>query len=213
MDDFLKGVYVSEVKKQCEFGLAAVSYLNHALHQIHNDALQRDEQQFYHSEVFRQTHSLLTHASNVSRMFWPPLPKQKKNETDEHYESRLLNIDKVVRGRALKSEYGLDDSNPLKNRSLRDHLEHYDERLDHWRNNSVNRNILSDTIGPPNAVVGLAESDMMRWFDPTRSMFRFRGEEYDLQAIASSIDQLLVISRRLQQELWDRRVNRSEHSA
>lgn len=118
MDDFLKGVYVSEVKKQCEFGLAAVKYLNHALQQVNNRELARDESQFYYSEVFRQIHSLLTHASNVSRMFWPPSPKQKKNETDQDYENRLLKIDKVVRGRVLKVEYGLDDSNPLKNRTL-----------------------------------------------------------------------------------------------
>lgn len=209
MDDFLKGVYVSEVKKQCEFGLAAVKYLNHALQQVNNRELARDESQFYYSEVFRQIHSLLTHASNVSRMFWPPSPKQKKNETDQDYENRLLKIDKVVRGRVLKVEYGLDDSNPLKNRTLRDHLEHYDERLDHWRNNSVNRNIVSDTIGPPNAIVGLAETDMMRWFDPTRNVFKFRGEEYDLQGIAASIDQLLPISRKLEEDLWNRRVNRA----
>ena len=209
MDDFLKGVYVSEVKKQCEFGLAAVKYLNHALQQVNNRELARDESQFYYSEVFRQIHSLLTHASNVSRMFWPPSPKQKKNETDQDYENRLLKIDKVVRGRVLKVEYGLDDSNPLKNRTLRDNLEHYDERLDHWRNNSVNRNIVSDTIGPPNAIVGLAETDMMRWFDPTRNVFKFRGEEYDLQGIAASIDQLLPISRKLEEDLWNRRVNRA----
>jgi hypothetical protein len=209
MDDFLKGVYVSEVKKQCEFGLAAVKYLNHALQQVNNRELAREESQFYHSEVFRQIHSLLTHASNVSRMFWPPSPKQKKNETAQDYENRLQKIDKVARGRVLKVEYGLDDSNPLKNRTLRDHLEHYDERLDHWRNNSVNRNIVSDTIGPPNAIIGPAETDMMRWFDPTRNVFKFRGEEYDLQSIAASIDQLLPISRKLEEDLWDRRVNRA----
>ena len=209
MDDFLKVVYVGEIKKQCEFGLAAVKYLNHALQQIHNRDLGREEQQFYHSEVFRQIHSLLTHASNVSRMFWPPLPKQKQNETEQDYENRLLKIDKVVRGRVLKDEYGLNDHNPLKNRALRDHLEHYDERLDHWRNNSVNRIIVSDTIGPPNAVVGPAESEMMRWFDPTRNIFKFRGEEYNLQGIASSIDQLLILSRKLEEDLWGKLVNRA----
>lgn len=206
MDDFLKGVYVGEVKKQCEFALAAITYLNHALQQLHNKELKKEESQFFHSEVFRQIHSILTHASNVSRIFWPPIPKKKNNESDEDYENRLAAIDKVVRGRTLKIEYQLDDGNPLKNRTLRDHLEHYDERLDHWRNNSVNRNIVSDTIGPPNAIVGLEDSDMMRWFDPTRSMFRFRGEEYDIQAIATAVEQLLTKSRKLEEDLWNHRV-------
>ncbi|WP_279497711.1 hypothetical protein [Aeromonas veronii] len=209
MDEFFKSVYVGEIKKQCEFGLAAIHHLNHALQQVFSGNLGNEEQQFFHSEVFRQIHSLLTHASNVSRMFWPPAPKQKQSETVHEYEHRLLKIDKIRRGKILKEEYGLDDKSPLKNRALRDHLEHYDERLDHWRNNSTNRNIVSDTIGPQNAIVGLAEADMMRWFDPTRNIFKFRGEEYDLQAIASSIDLLLIKSRNLEKDLWDRRVNRA----
>ena len=50
---------------------------------------------------------------------------------------------------------------------------------------------------------------MMRWFDPTRNVFKFRGEEYDFQGIAASIDQLLPISRKLEEDLWNRRVNRA----
>ncbi|AGH44067.1 hypothetical protein [Paraglaciecola psychrophila] len=207
MDDFLKGVYISEVKKQCEFGLAAIKYLNHALQQTNNRDLEKEESSFYHSEVFRQIHSFLTHASNVSRIIWPPQFRQKKKETDEEYEQRLQQNDKVVRGRVLKEEYDLDDSNPLKQRTLRDHLEHYDERLDHWRNNNTNRVIVSDIIGPANTIVGPAESGLMRWFDPTRNVFKFRGEEFDLQTIATSIDAILSTSRTLENELRERRFN------
>ncbi len=209
MDTFEKRVYVGEIKKQCEFSLAAIQYLNNALQQLNNREIKSEERNFFHSEVFRQMHSLLTHASNVSRMFWPPMPKQRKNETDEDFEKRLVSIDKVVRGRVLKTEFEIDDSNPLKNRALRDHLEHYDERLDHWRNNSTYKNIVSDTIGPPNAIVGPEATDMMRWFDPTRNVFMFRGEEYDIQSIATATDNILSIALGLEKKLWDQQCKRT----
>lgn len=209
MDTFEKRVYVGEIKKQCEFSLAAIRYLNDALQQISNREINPLERNFFQSEVFRQMHSLLTHASNVSRMFWPPMPKQKKNETDENFEKRLLSIDKVVRGRVLKTTFEIDDSNPLKNRALRDHLEHYDERVDHWRNNSTHKNIVSDTIGPANTIVGPEATDIMRWFDPTRNIFMFRGEEYDIQSIATATDNILSIAISLEKRLWEQQCKRA----
>lgn len=203
MDSFFIRVYAGEITTQCKFALSAVNNLNASLQRLHPEA-PAEERHFFHSEVFRQTHSFLTHASNISRMFWPPLPKQKNNESDQEYENRLLRTDKAIRSRALKNEYGIEENNPLKHRKLRDHLEHYDERLDHWRNNSTHRNIASDTIGPSNAISGLQETDMMRWFDPSRNYFRFRGEEYNLQEIATAIDLLLPISQAVEEKAWER---------
>lgn len=74
----------------------------------------------------------------------------------------------------------------------------------------MHRNIVSDTIGPPNAIVGPAETDMMRWFDPTTNSFRFRGEVYNLQELASAIDSLLPLSIRLEDELWQQQITPSK---
>lgn len=209
MDSFFIRVYAREITTQCEFALYAVNNLNASLQRLQHQELSAEERHFFHSEVFRQTHSFLTHASNISRMFWPPLPVQKKNESDEEYENRLLRNDKAIRSRTLKNEYGIEENNPLKNRKLRDHLEHYDERLDHWRNNSTHRNIASDTIGPRNSISGLQETDMMRWFDPTRNFFQFRGEEYNLQEIATAVDLLLPISQAIEENAWGRMTGRN----
>lgn len=211
MDNFVKRVYVSEIKKQCQYALSAIHHLNHSLQQINNHNPNANSELYWHShsEVFRQVHSFLTHASNVSRMFWPPTPKRKERETEANYQLRLSKNDKVARAIALKKEYQLDDDNPLKDRKLRDHLEHFDERLDHWRNTSINRIIVSDIIGPPNAIAGPAATDMMRWFDPSRNVFTFRGEEYDLQLIATAIDQLLPKSVQLEDHLWNKQIGRA----
>lgn len=203
MDLFFQRVYVGEIKTQCQFAINAVGALNHALHQLLTDSPGAIAQrQFLHAEVFRQTHSFLTHVSNVSRLFWPPVPGQRRAESDAEYQARIGTLDKVQRALCLRGLYKLDDENCLSQRTLRDHLEHYDERLDHWRQTSVHRNIVSDTIGPPNAVVGAAQTDMMRWFDPSTNSFRFRGEVFNLQEVATAIDHLLPLSTQLEEELW-----------
>lgn len=57
-------------------------------------------------------------AANVSRLFWPP----RKGNT--------------ARGDHLRSLTGLSDTHGLSDRTLRNHIEHLDERLDAWTANS-----------------------------------------------------------------------------
>lgn len=202
MDDFLKRVYVTEVKSQGYFAYNAIDSLNQALRAVHEFDGDWVRRNFFHAEVFRQTHSFLTHASNISRLFWPPQPRKRKDETPEAFAQRQAFTTK--RGTLLLELFGLDDSSPLKSRELRDHLEHYDERLDHWSTISGGRHIATDTIGPPNAIVGIDASNTMRWFDPTTNSFRFRGEEYELRSLAIAVEQLLSKATSLEDSLMPR---------
>jgi hypothetical protein len=175
-------VYLREADTQCRLVIGAVVALNNAMEAASRESggptdWQRFE--FVQGEIFRSLHSLLTHASNVSRLFWPPAGKgavaQKREE----------------RGRLLRQRVGLpDDSHPLKTRTLRDHLEHFDERIDHWRETSVRKNYAQDLVGPKGMIVGLEETDMMRWYDPSQKRFMFRGESFDIQGLVAALDQL-----------------------
>lgn len=202
MDDFLKSVYVKEVKSQAVFSINAILYLNEALRGMHVVEGDGNDHKTLHSEVFRQTHSFLTHASNVSRLFWPPRLNKKKDESTEDYVKRAQFT--KDRGLKLRELFSLNDQSPLKSRELRDHLEHYDERLDHWSNTSKRRIICSDTIGPPNIVSGIEATDSMRWFDPTTNSFLFRGESYSLQPIVTEISILPDKAENIERELWNR---------
>jgi hypothetical protein len=199
MDLFLQRVYVNEIAGQARFSLNAIGVLNDSLRHLHSPCQNSDESRFFHAEVFRQTHSLLTHASNISRLFWPPKAKPHKGEEKSSFADRASFTE--MRGATLRKLFELEDCNPLKNRTIRDHLEHYDERLDHWSNTSAIRNIASDTIGPPNSIVGLDPADTMRWFDPTRNALRFRGEEFELQPLATSINQILLQAETIKETL------------
>lgn len=200
VDLFLQRVYVSEIKAQAQYAINAVDALNNALRGLNAPSRDRESGNLCRSEVFRQTHSFLTHSSNISRLFWPIMPKPKKGEARSAIDNRAAFTEE--RGKTLRTLFSIDQSNPLKSRTLRDHLEHYDERLDHWSNTSKNRNVASDTIGPANAIFGLDPSDTMRWFDPIRKAFRFRGEEFELQSLATAVVQVFVSAKEIEERLW-----------
>ena len=207
MDKHIIGVYLSEAKAQCNFGTNAIKALNNVLPRLMNAGQDGnlDLRNTLHAEVFRTIHSFLTHASNVSRLFWPAQPKHRKNESDEAYAARCAAIPKIIRGKILRTEVGLpDNEHALKSRKLRDHLDHFDERLDQWQNESVQRNYVQDFIGPEGSIVGTDDGDMMRWFDPPVKKMRFRGEEFDLQALADALVDVLekVQAREAQLRSW-----------
>lgn len=175
-------IYLEEAATQCRLCTGAALALNNAMDAIRADSRgipNYERLMFLHGEVFRSIHSLLTHASNISRIFWPP---EGRGNTG---------IRRRERGGILRDAVGLpDDDHVLKTRILRDHLEHFDERLDNWRETSERRNLVQDTIAPQGAIAGIDETDMMRWYDPDQKAFIFRGERFDIQSLFSATERL-----------------------
>ncbi len=193
MDTQVRNIYLKEIEAQASFALNAIGAINNALdrfnkaHDDHNSELTTR----LHQEIFRTLHSFLTHASNVSRLLWPAPPRRQRHETKKDYDVRCLKIFKLVRGADLRSALGLPEhGHVLKSRKLRDHLEHFDERLDEWQRTSVRRNFVQDIIAPKGAISGFEESDMMRWFDPQAKAVYFRGQEYDIQQLVDGVSEI-----------------------
>lgn len=182
MDDFVRRVYLYEVATQCQFALNAVKVLNTLLSQPNEVEHEHEltSQPNSNQEIFRTLHSLLTHASNVSKLLWPA-PSQ--GESKGKFKSP-----RSIRAEELRKFLGLPENNhPLKSRSIRNHLEHFDERLDQWQKNSVRKNFIQDNIGPLGSIGDFDEGDIMRWYDPATKQMIFCGESFDIQQIVSGI--------------------------
>lgn len=182
------------------------------------EAMDWNRRNIVQAEVFRSIHSFLTHASNISRILWPASPRRERRKRGV---SKWLAAIATLFGRTsgpspdfafrmeratlLRTALGLpDDEHPLKSRRIRDHLEHFDERLDDWVRNSPRRNMVQDSIGQwGKAIVGIDEKDCMRWYDQTARQFRFRGESVDIQRLATAVDQLLPIATNAAESLWE----------
>jgi hypothetical protein len=169
MDDFLSKIYLGQAKQECERCFHSLKVMNVIIEQ------RVDEDFFQHAL------DLIHHAASVSRIFWPPGGRNKQSTKRAH-----------KRGQNLRDLLNLQGGHPVQNRSLRDHFEHFDERLDDWAENSKNRNIVHKLFGPRSAVGGdsIQDSDIIHHFDPATKIFGFRGEHFDIQELASGLDDI-----------------------
>ena len=187
VDNFLESIYLEQAKQECEACFAAVKGINEAM------ASKRSEDLFAHAMAFVQR------GAAVSRVFWPP------GSRDKHARQRAHR-----RGEALRQALAIPADHPVQDRTLRDHFEHFDERLDDWAERSKNRNIVRRLLGRRSAIGGdgIQDGDIIDHFDPATKVYSFRGEKFDIQALATGLDGLYArINERLT-ELNGRRFQR-----
>jgi len=174
-------LYLREADTQCRLAIGAVVGLNNALNATPDNpdgSTNWDRFRVIQGEIFRSVHSLLTHVSCLSRLLWPPASQGASGKAQQ-------------RGAALREKLGLaDDGHTLKKRTLRDHLEHFDERIDDWCESSVRKNYAQDIVAPRGGISGLEDTDIMRWYDPERTVFTFRGDEFNIQELVASVEEL-----------------------
>lgn len=162
-------MYLEQAQRDCEGCYSAISMFNAAL------APPGAEDPFAHAMA------LVQRAAAVSRIFWPP------GARDKHVRQRAQR-----RGEALRKTLSIPCGHAIQSRTLRDHFEHFDERLDDWAERSKNRNIVRRFIGPRAAIGGdaIQDQDIIDHYDPATRTYSFRGEAFDIQALAAGIDDL-----------------------
>jgi len=167
MDEFIEGIYIRELLVQCQYAVDAVKRMNEILTARGSP-----------SEFFREAGDFLQHSSAVSRLLWPPggTSRTKKKRAKK-------------RGAHLRQTLKVEDGHVLRTRTLRDHFEHIDERLDEWAETSPNKNIVDNMIGPRAAIGGdaIKDQDIFRLFDPASKLIVFRGERFDVQGLVDGL--------------------------
>jgi len=83
----------------------------------------------------------------------------------------------------LRQSLDVQDTSPLRDVSVRNHLEHFDERLDRWYAKSAHRNYLDRMVGPLSTIQGFAQSVMFRVFDHT---YDWAARQTDVSALWES---------------------------
>jgi hypothetical protein len=120
-------------------------------------------------------HSLLNELQNIvlqggalSRYFWP-----SRKES-------------AARGEQLRLGLGVADDSPLKSRSLRNALEHFDERLDDYLKRGIVGTILPEYVGrsPQNEEVPF---HLFRGYFLDKGEFTLLGETYEMQPLVDEI--------------------------
>ncbi len=164
MDDHLLQIYLEQAQEECERSFKAIEQLNAALASK--------------GDPFQSAQALVHHAAAVSRIFWPPGGRDSaKGERSRR------------RGEALRHSIGVAEGHPVQDRALRDHFEHFDERLDEWAEGSSNRNMVKNLVGPRSSISGpgISDGDIINHYDPATNVYAFRGEHFDVQALTTGL--------------------------
>lgn len=120
--------------------------------------------------------NILTAAANVSKALWGQRGKFANQRAP------------------LRASLQVDDTSPFRVVAMRNHFEHYDERLDTWWRDSPSHNHFDMSFVPPGQILGLADIDMFRVFDPSTANVVFWGEHFNIQDIVREAARLVAIA-------------------
>jgi hypothetical protein len=166
-------LFQQQVRDQCQVVLVAAQQINAGLmaaQQINAGPIGPDDQ----DPLWVGCQNLVTGAGNVSKALWG----QKGRA--------------AAARKPLRDSLNVDDTSPFREVSMRNHFEHYDERLDAWWKESENHNHLDRFLGPPTAVAGFNDKEMFRTFDPATLDIVFWGERFNVQAIVTEAERIFA---------------------
>jgi hypothetical protein len=129
--------------------------------------------------VFSSLHSFLTHCANISKLLWSGKDR-RGNYVGVH---KMLDQD-------LADLLGLSAENfsLLKNKSFRNDLDHYDERLVEWIKQAS-----QSSLPVCDCVIGTKNGEptfYIRHYDPNTEIFTFMNRELDINAMKSELLEL-----------------------
>ncbi|CAB3920290.1 Uncharacterised protein [Achromobacter xylosoxidans] len=178
MDNLPRLLYLQEIQAQCRIARIAFGSLTQ-WPSPYPTARTVAEGEVQTAAFFRDMHSLLTHAGVISRLLWPAGKKRDARHR---------------RAEVLRELLDLPASNHLLcDRSLRDGLEHFDERLDQWAaQQEASGDYWQDCIGPWEVpeMHGAKDHNVMRHYDPYDKIFRFQGKPVHVPAIGDALAEL-----------------------
>jgi hypothetical protein len=124
-------------------------------------------------EVWSSIQSILVAAGNVSKILWP----------QKEYEAR---------GKRLRELLKVEDNNMLSDRSLRNHFEHYDERIEKWFKGKSSAVYSDLAIDPLKSMRRNFPANHHRAYDPLTQTLTFRGESFDLAAVLKELKEIRI---------------------
>jgi hypothetical protein len=163
---------MAELQLECDFGLFSFEDVRTLLRNPPSDP-EELRFRFYNPRIWHALHGLLVAAANISKILWP----------DQPY---------AARGERLRQELDVSDASPLYSRSLRNHFEHIDERIEKWTGPRIDLN-----IGPEQGF-GVDSRKMFRHFDPVTGVVLFAGERFELGPVTEAIRDLQQRLRELE---------------
>ncbi len=125
--------------------------------------------------VLDELQNIIVQGAAVSRYFWP---------TNKAHEAR---------GRELRQQFRVTEDSPLKSRDLRNMIEHFDEKLDHYLAKGIVGHIIPHYFGPEGQNSGVPRHFFRAYFINV-GVFEILGKRYEIEPIAKELWRLYELS-------------------
>lgn len=188
--------HIREVARQSVFAATAFHNMEKLLSAgavLHNQAWQvhqKRDQKALSEILFRlreegvlfwyHLQALLIASGNLSKLFWPSIRADNG------------------RGVWLRSVFEVKEDSPLKNRDIRNHFEHFDERLDKWETAGLSAGFADELVVFPGqmdpASSGLPLRSCMRVFYVSDMSASFYGRRYHIQPVVDEVNRILPVA-------------------
>lgn len=123
--------------------------------------------------TFYGVQNLLNAGANISKALWGQGGKLSSDRQE------------------LRDSIGVDDDSPLREVTMRNHYEHFDERLDQWWQKSANHNHVDRNFYPHSAIANFDDLDNFRNLDPATNILTFWGQDFNLESLVTEVRRIL----------------------
>ncbi len=175
MDSRLEKIFLLEIGYQCKVIITTFDSLSHLITTEYNRYL-----------VWALVSVLLNSSANIAKIFWPAYPKCIKEEEKEKY------VKYQDRGKYLRNLLSIANTSPLNDRKLRNNLEHFDERLHKWFDESKTKNYNARNIGI-NVQGNVKDDDKMDMgnYEPQHQTVTFWNDRFEILPLIQEVTNLL----------------------
>lgn len=190
MDRFLLSIYLRQIVEQAAFGVAAyqraMAALNDATRRLTKDEWVGDGWKAHvlaGDEFWAQIQLLVNCSANVSKVLWGQKRKFEVERTD------------------LRALVDVDNTSPLVETLMRNHYEHFDERIAVWFALPGMKLFADRNIGPRDQLVHSEPEpprteDFFRTYDPTAGDLSFWGVHFSVHGIAAELARVRDMANR-----------------
>jgi len=133
-----------------------------------------------HDEYFWYSlQAFLIAVGNISKLLWPSPPRRG---------TRRIISD---RGEKLRESLDVPEGSYLESRRLRNHFEHFDERLETWAYMATAHSMVDWNLLNSDLLSEDTSNNVFRNYDPERKIVFFQQDRYELQPILDEVEELL----------------------
>lgn len=170
MESIREDLFIDELKTQIDFALFSVDEMKEVLKTLESRAKIDSDRFWYNAQNF------VVYSANISKILW--------GVKDRNYQKNQIR--KQERNQ-LRNKLKIENNSRLKNRNLRNALEHIDEKLEDFTSEPqsiiLNRNIgpVKNMISIAGDVYDISKEKNLRHFDPNTNILYFYGEKVNLE--------------------------------